>query len=256
MSDATTSGRLRWFASSGFGMFTLGVAIALGFAYAAQSVSRAMITMRTASTIKVKGTASVDVVSDQGQWTGLVSARGATLPEAYGKLNANLQRLQQFIVASGFAPEEITVESVQTEMLYARDLKGNASNRIESYVLGQEVVVQSGKVKQVKSLAEKVTDLIKDGVEVRSAPPMFTVSSTDVAKNNLLAEATRNALERAETLANGSGSRVGALQSASQGVIQILPRGSISNNDGSDYSTTTIDKTMRAVVSLEYAVER
>jgi hypothetical protein len=237
-------------------MFTLGVAIALGFAFAAQSVSRAMITMRTASTIKVKGTASVDVVSDQGQWTGLVSARGATLPEAYGKLNANLQRLQQFIVASGFAPEEITVESVQTEMLYARDLKGNASNRIESYVLGQEVVVQSGKVKQVKSLAEKVTDLIKDGVEVRSAPPMFTVSSTDVAKNNLLAEATRNALERAETLANGSGSKVGALQSASQGVIQILPRGSISNNDGSDYSTTTIDKTMRAVVSLEYAVER
>ncbi|MEY4770184.1 MAG: hypothetical protein RIQ40_924 [Planctomycetota bacterium] len=256
MSDASTSGRLRWFASSGFGMFTLGVAIALGFAFAAQSVSRAMITMRTASTIKVKGTASVDVVSDQGQWTGLVSARGATLPEAYGKLNANLQRLQQFIVASGFAPEEITVESVQTEMLYARDLKGNASNRIESYVLGQEVVVQSGKVKQVKSLAEKVTDLIKDGVEVRSAPPMFTVSSTDVAKNNLLAEATRNALERAETLANGSGSKVGALQSASQGVIQILPRGSISNNDGSDYSTTTIDKTMRAVVSLEYAVER
>jgi len=256
MSDASTSGRLRWFASSGFGMFTLGVAIALGFAFAAQSVSRAMITMRTASTIKVKGTASVDVVSDQGQWTGLVSARGATLPEAYGKLNANLQRLQQFIVASGFAPEEITVESVQTEMLYARDLKGNASNRIESYVLGQEVVVQSGKVKQVKSLAEKVTDLIKDGVEVRSAPPMFTVSSTDVAKNNLLAEATRNALERAEALANGSGSKVGALQSASQGVIQILPRGSISNNDGSDYSTTTIDKTMRAVVSLEYAVER
>jgi hypothetical protein len=256
MSDATTSGRLRWFASSGFGMFTLGVAIALGFAFAAQSVSRAMITMRTASTIKVKGTASVDVVSDQGKWIGLVSARGATLPEAYGKLNANLQRLQQFIVASGFAPEEITVESVQTEMLYARDLKGNASNRIESYVLGQEVVVQSGKVKQVKSLAEKVTDLIKDGVEVRSAPPMFTVSSTDVAKNNLLAEATRNALERAETLANGSGSRVGALQSASQGVIQILPRGSISNSDGGDYSTTTIDKTMRAVVSLEYAVER
>ena len=63
MSDATTSGRLRWFASSGFGMFTLGVAIALGFAFAAQSVSRAMITMRTASTIKVKGTASIDVVT-------------------------------------------------------------------------------------------------------------------------------------------------------------------------------------------------
>ena len=109
---------------------------------------------------------------------------------------------------------------------------------------------------EVGRLMGKLHEITMSVSRAMESPPMFTVSSTDVAKNNLLAEATRNALERAETLANGSGSKVGALQSASQGVIQILPRGSISNNDGSDYSTTTIDKTMRAVVSLEYAVER
>ena len=41
----------------------------------------------------------------------------------------------------------------------------------------------------------------------------------------------RDAFERANTLAKGSGSRVGALQSASQGVIKILARGEIDNNE-------------------------
>ena len=76
-------------------------------------------------------------------------------------------------------------------------------------------------------------------------------------KADLLAEATRNAFERAETLAKGSGSRVGALQSASQGVIKILARGQVDNSDyGRDYDTSSIQKTMRAVVSLEYAIDR
>jgi len=257
MSDASTSGRLRWFASSGFGMFTLGVAIALGFAYAAQSVSRAMITMRTASTIKVKGTASIDVDADQGAWQATLTARGATLPEAYGKLTSSLQRLQKFIADSGFKPEEVTPNAVETQMVYAKDLKGNQLSRVESYVLTQAVWVSSPKVQEVKKLSEQATELIKEGIEIRSGGPQFMLSKPDAAKANLLAEATRNAFERANTLAKGSGATVGALQSASQGLIQILPRGMVDNSEyPRDYDITTIAKTMRAVVSLEYAVER
>jgi hypothetical protein len=48
---------------------------------------------------------------------------------------------------------------------------------------------------------------------------------------SLPASSLRAAFERANTLAKGSGSRVGALQSASQGVIKILARGEIDNNE-------------------------
>jgi hypothetical protein len=48
---------------------------------------------------------------------------------------------------------------------------------------------------------------------------------------SLPASSLRDAFERANTLAKGSGSRVGALQSASQGVIKILARGEIDNNE-------------------------
>ena len=249
--------RRRWITTSGFGMLALGAALALGFAYASQSVSRAMIAMRTASTIKVKGTASVDLESDRATWLGHVTARGATLPEAFGRLSAGTQRLQKFIADAGFDAAEITADSVTTEMVYARDLKGNQTSRIENYVLTQGVSVRSGKVAAVKALAEKVTDLIRDGVEVRSTDPQFLLANPDGVKQDLLAEATRNAYERANTLAKGSGSGVGALQSASQGVIKILARGQVDNGEyGRDYDTTSIAKTMRAVVSLEYAIER
>lgn len=65
---------------------------------------------------------------------------------------------------------------------------------------------------------------------------------------------SRSAMERAETLARGSGSSVGALISANQGVIQVVERGTTGSSDYGEYDTRTIEKTLRAVVSLEYAV--
>jgi hypothetical protein len=249
--------RRRWLSSSGFGMLALGAALAMGFAYAAQSVSRAMIAMRTASTIKVKGTASVDLTSDRAVWKAVVTARGATLPEAYGRLNTGVERLKGFVTESGFTPEELRPEAVETGMTHARDTKGNELPRIESYTLSQSVAVLSDKVEKVKQLSERATELIKEGFEVRSNDPAFLIANPDAVKSDLLAEATRNAFERAETLAKGSGSRVGALQSASQGLIKILARGEVDNSEyGRDYDTSAIHKTMRAVVSLEYAIER
>ncbi len=258
MSDSgIVPSRRRWLASSGFGMLALGAALALGFAYASQSVSRALVAMRTASTIKVKGTAAVDIDADQAAWTGFISARGATLPEAYARLNTGAQRLQKFIVDAGFDASEVTLDSVETKSTNARDTKGNELSRIESYTLTQSLTVHSAKVGKVKSLSEHVTELIKEGLEIRSGAPQFLLGNPDTVKRDLLAEATRNAYERANTLARGSGASVGALQSASQGVIKITARGQIDNSDyGRDYDTSTIAKTMRAVVSLEYAIER
>ena len=251
------SSRRRWLASSGFGMLALGAALALGFAHASQSVSRALVAMRTASTIKVKGTASVDLESDQATWCGSVTSRGATLAEAFARLNTGSERLRKFIVEAGFEPGEVTADAVQTATTNAKDAKGHPLARIESYTLTQSIAVRSGKVTAVKALSERVTDLIREGIEIRSGSPVFLLANPDAIKRDLLAEATRNAFDRANTLASGSGSSVGTLQSASQGVIKIMARGQLDSGEyGQDYDTSTIPKTMRAVVSLEYAIER
>jgi hypothetical protein len=110
-------------------------------------------------------------------------------------------------------------------------------------------------VEAVESIAREVTDLIRDGVSVSSEQPVYTVGSIEEHKMRLLDEATRNAMERARTLAGSSGSTVGALRNASQGVVQVLARGAVDGGEWGQYDTSTIDKTMRVVVSLEYQVQ-
>jgi hypothetical protein len=56
-------------------------------------------------------------------------------------------------------------------------------------------------------------------------------------------------------LAENSGSRVGRLRSASQGVFQITPRFSTEIEDYGMSDTTTVDKTAKAVVTMEFSIE-
>jgi hypothetical protein len=60
---------------------------------------------------------------------------------------------------------------------------------------------------------------------------------------------------RAEELAKNSGSEVGKLKYASQGVFQITPVNSTDVSDYGIYDTTTIEKSIKAVVTIEYSIK-
>src|SRR3546814_12373273 len=67
----------------------------------------------------------------------------------------------------------------------------------------------------------------------------------------MIAEATANARAGAEQFAADSGSRVGAIRRANQGVFQILARDDIPGvQEGKE-----INKTLRVVSTLEYLME-
>jgi hypothetical protein len=60
---------------------------------------------------------------------------------------------------------------------------------------------------------------------------------------------------RAEELAKNSGSEVGTLKYASQGVFQITPVHSTDVSDYGIYDTSTIEKSIKAVVTIEYSIK-
>jgi hypothetical protein len=242
-------------ASNGFGMFMLGTALALGAAFGAQSLSRAIAKLRDGNTINVKGSAAIDVRADHATWRAVVQSRGGTREEAFLRLAEAMERVQRSVTGAGFTSEETTISAIDTIELPKRDDKGNTTNAIEGYTLRQSLLVESTKVDAVESIARRITDLIRDGVPVDAEHPAYTISSIEEQKMRLLDQATRNAMDRAKTLADGSGSSVGELRKASQGIIQVLARGSVDGGDWGQYDTSTIEKTMRAVVSLEYAVD-
>ena len=243
-----------WISTPGAGVFLLGAALAFGVLGASDTMGRALRTMNQDNVIRVKGVAEIDVRSDRARWHGNVRVRAATLPEAYAALERSVQALSAFIESKGIPAAAINVFSADISRIYRKDDKGNATNEIEAFELRQQVACASNQVDVVRNLANGATSLIREGVEVESLSPTYTVSTIEKTKIDLLERATENAYERARTLARGSGSSVGGLVSASQGVFQIVARGSTSSSDYGEYDTGAIDKTARVVVTLEYAV--
>ncbi|NDG65076.1 MAG: DUF541 domain-containing protein, partial [Planctomycetes bacterium] len=145
---------------------------------------------------------------------------------------------------------------VDTSIVYGKTEKGENTNVIESYVLSQGTTVHSPRVEAVRDLAFRATDLIKEGVEIDSGSPSYYVSILESIKMTLLEKATQNGYERATLLARGSKSEVGGLISASQGVFQIVPVGSTDVSDYGVSDTSTINKSVKAVVSLVYQIQR
>lgn len=239
---------------SGLGLFLLGVSLALGFAVSAQSIARAMVSMRQERVIKVKGVAERPVVSTLGTWTGRVSVGAPTLAEGATKLDGDVAKLREFIVAAGFPADAIVLDAVTTSTEYARDERGNATSTIAGYRLGQRVVVRSADVQGVLELSRSATALLRLDIEIDSDTPRFTIADVESIKMALLKDATANGRERAETLANASGGRVGSLRAANQGVFQIVPRGSVEWSDYGVNDTSAIEKSVKAVVTLEFAV--
>ncbi len=89
-----------------------------------------------------------------------------------------------------------------------------------------------------------------------SFPPDYVTVEIEDIKMKLLGKATANGYERAGILAKNSNGKVGMLNSASQGVFQITPLHSMDVSDSGQHDTSTVEKTVKAVVTLEFNIEK
>ena len=99
-----------------------------------------------------------------------------------------------------------------------------------------------------------VTALIREGVEVTSEPPRYYYTELDQLKVEMLGRAARDARKRAERIATDGGGVLGDLVSAKQGVFQITPAYSSAVSSGGMYDTSSIEKTIRAVITASFSL--
>jgi len=237
-------------------MFLLGATLALGFTFSAHLMSSAIVSFKHQNTIKVKGIADQQITSDSASWTASWTVRSTTLKEGYVELEKHRDVVKKFLNESQVPESECVYSAVSTQTIFKQDEQGHQTNDVFGYVLNQTVEIKSKNVRLVETVSKSVTELIKEGIEIQSFRPEFLFSGLEQLKLELLGNATKNAYERAKTLAENSHGKVGALNSASQGVFQITPVDSTDVSDGGEYDTTTIDKRVKAVVTLEFHVEK
>lgn len=237
-------------------MFLLGATLALGFALGAYQVANALVKMKQQSLIRVKGVGQTKIKSNFATWSCNFSVRADKSTEGYVQLEKSRDAVMRFLKEAGVAPSEMNANAASIETLYKGDEKGNKTNAIDGYRLNQNVSVWSGDVDKISRVSSSVSELLKTGVELQSLVPSYVYADIDSVKLDLLGKATKNAYERAQAMAANANGKVGKLNSASQGVFQVTPVNSTEVSDEGIYDTSSIDKSVKCVVTLEFCVDK
>ncbi len=239
------------------GLSGLGFWLALGLVAAAFVLKMGMVEIKSqGDEITVKGFAEKAIESDLAVWSGRITTRGVQLESTYSKLEADRTLVLQFLEKSGANDLNVRVEPVWTRAVYEILPEGRRGSDVVGYELGQSIVLSSRNLELVGSVAQNSADLIREGVELSASAPQYYFTGFDELKVEMLGEASRNARRRAEVLAENSGSKVGVLRSASQGVFQITPQFSTDVSPYGMNDTSTRQKSIKAVVTVRYAIER
>lgn len=235
----------------------LGVCIALATIAASVIISQGVMkVMRfTKEVVSVTGSAQQTIVSDFATWQVDFGRRDPDLPAAYRGLEADLARVKAWLRGRGVPDEEIAVSQVFTTTLYKKNNDGYDTNEVEGYRLGQHIAARSRDVNRVTAIARDATELIKEGLYVTSRAPQYFYTKLDELKVEMLARATENAKQRAESMARSTGNSIGAIRSAKMGVFQITPPTSTEVSDYGENDTSSLEKKVMAVVSATFAIE-
>ena len=214
--------------------------------------------------VEVKGLVERTVKSDAATWPISFSEAGDNLPAAFAASEKDKAAVLQFLAARGFSGEAVSVGSVGVTDRSAQQYNSNAHG--PRFVVQQTITVESGDVDKVDAANTKTGDLIGAGVVISSGQGMgggsgvvYKFNGLNALKPDMITEATRNARASADRFAADSGSQVGSIRSANQGVFSIsaAKAGSETGDEGMQYSADqqaegSVMKKVRVVSTIDY----
>lgn len=210
------------------------------------------------NSISVTGSGSKDFISDLIVWKGTFSKNSFELKEAYSLLEQDRIKIKNYLNSKGFTDNEIVFSAVVIQKLYNTYYGegGSSSQTFAGYGLTQDVTLESKNVAKVENLSRQVTELINNGVELSSGRPSYYYTKLSDLKIKMIADATQDAKNRAQKIAENAGCSLGKLKKASMGVFQITAQNSPEDDYswGGAFNTSSKNKTANITIRLEYEI--
>ena len=216
------------------GLLALGVCIII-------SVNKFTGTKRV---VNVKGLATQEVMADHVIWPLVIQDVDNDLIKLYSSMDSKSKEIVKFLKDGGIQESEI---STTAPTVYDRNANRYSNEYIaHRYQMQQVVTVSSDNVELVRQLILKQGDLLKKGIAISGNDydhqVQYDFNGLNELKPQMVEVATRNAREVAQKFADDSGSKLGKIQTASQGQFSIYDR---------DSNTPWI-KNVRVVTSVTY----
>lgn len=230
--------------------------LALGIALAGLFVGHGFSSGRSTDRyVEVKGLAERDVAANLALWPLRFVASAADLAAAQSQITRDTAEVLKFLARHGIDASKTELQNLQVSDANTNRYGGERSG--PRFVIEQTVMVRSDQPQVVQAASQKVSELVSAGVVLSSSGefgvggPTFVFSGLNDLKPAMIAEATANARAAAEQFARDSGSALGRIRQANQGVFVILPRDQAPGINESGQ----LQKTVRVVSTVQYFLE-
>jgi uncharacterized protein len=238
-------------------LFTLAAAVvlAVGVAVAGWFVGEGFLQGRKGDRyVTVKGLSEREMKADLAVWPLRFVATGNDLAAVQQKIVRDTGLVRDLLAGNGFPAEAFESQSLQVvDRLAQQYQQGQVESR---FIIAQTITLRSGDVDRVAGLAGRLGELVAAGLVLSdenqwNAGPTYVFTGLNDLKPAMIAEATASARAGAEQFAADSGSRVGGIRRANQGVFQILARDDIPGLQ----QEKEIHKMVRVVSTIDYMLE-
>lgn len=247
----------------------LGLCLMLGLVLGGWVLGSEIKAMKMADRyVTVKGLVERTVKSDRAIWAVSFKTAGDDLSSVFAKSEADKSTVLTFFADQGIGADEVSTGQIrvadkQTQEYGGPQIKGSR------YIVTQTVTVSSNDVDKLSRAGGKTADLVRAGVVLAGSQNgqqdriVYKFSGLNALKPDMITEATRNARASADRFAADSGSQVGSIRSANQGVFSIaanepgnagLALDEGGGNDGQ--ADASIMKKVRVVSTIDYYLEK
>lgn len=238
-------------------MKNIGAALVLAVAIVSSAyvLGKGFKNFRPQGSITVKGLAEVPYKATLAEWNLSVQVWGEDYKKALDAADEKSKVLEGFLRERGFEFTRNPV-SVSTNYEDYKDEKGEVHQRANGYNGSYDYVVSSKDLAKVQKTWDEIQLLKADNSFIGFDRPNYLIDGLEKVKLDLIAQATKDARSRAEQFVKSSNGTVGNMKTASQGSFSInAPNKTDDDSDyGGSYDKSTIDKVIRLVVTVEYAV--
>ena len=242
-------------------LIIFGIILALGLIAAAFVLGTQFKNLKQSGTITVKGLAEAPYKANLAQIQMGVSAWGQDYAGALANGKNDFKALQQFVASKGFSvsSQNVTPISVEPYNEDYVDEQGQTRTRQNGYKATQTLSISSQELNKITNMLAQVQNYRISHESVTFEKPQYLLNDLEKIKHDLIAKATDDANKRAEEFAKTGHAKVGVMRSASQGSFNILDAHNPDTDDsdyGGTYDKDGVDKLVRFVVTIDYAIEQ
>lgn len=222
--------------------------VAVGIALAGFFIGYSILSVKQLDrSVTVRGLAEQTVKSDQAIWHIQFNSADDNLATVYQGMSDSQNKVKQFLLSQGFASADIQIDPVS--ITDNQSLSYHENENSKRYAAAGGVTLNTAQVDKVVAAQQQISNLVQQGVVLSNSNVTYLYNGLNAIKPAMLDQATANAKVAAQSFAKNSGSSLGSIRSASQGLFTIT------DANGQNYGSSSVMKVVRVVTSVEYLLQ-